>query len=129
METLIEHMIENDHLEKIKGSNELIVGIEGERILRSKDFYAVFETPEEFTVLEGVRKIGTLDKSPVLSEGDNIILAGKLWAIRDIDFDKNKVYVKKAVNGKPPRYAGGGIKIHRRIGEKMMEILNSQSRI
>lgn len=126
VEIMIEHMIENDHLEKIKGSNEIIVGIEGERILRSKGFYAVFETPEELTVLEGVKKIGTLDKSLMLSQGDNIILAGKLWTIHDIDFYKNKVYVKKAINGKPPRYTGGRVKIHRRIGEKMMGILLSK---
>ncbi len=126
---LIEHMIELDHLEKIKGKNELIVGIEGERILRSRDFYAVFTIPEEFTVLEGVRKIGTLDKTSMLNVGDNIILAGKLWTVRDIDFHKNKVYVQKTVNGKPPRYAGGGIKIHKRIVEKMMELLCSDQAI
>lgn len=122
-EKIILHMIKHDYLEKIKGSNELIVGIEGERILRSKAFYAVFLTPEEFTVLEGIRKIGTLDKMMMVNEGDNIILAGKLWTIKDVDFDKNKIYVQKAVNGNPPRYSGGGVKIHKRIGEKMMEIL------
>jgi len=127
--TLIDHMIENDHLEKIRGTHELIVGLEGERILRSKDFYAVFQTPEEMTVLEGLRKIGTLDKSPLLHIGDNIILAGKLWTIRDIDFKKNKIYVQRAVNAKPPRYFGGGVKIHRRIGEKMMELLCSEQSI
>ncbi|MBP2241816.1 ATP-dependent Lhr-like helicase [Cytobacillus eiseniae] len=129
VEKLIRHMIENDHLEKIRGIDELIVGIEGERILRSKDFYAVFMTPEEFTVLEGIRRIGTLDKTSMLNVRDNIILAGKLWTIRDIDFDKNKVYVQKAVNGKPPRYSGGGVKIHKRIGEKMMELLCSDKEI
>ncbi|MCG3086354.1 DEAD/DEAH box helicase [Sporosarcina cyprini] len=129
VEKVIRHMIENDHLEEIRGKNELIVGIEGERILRSKDFYAVFMTPEEFTVLEGFRKIGTLDKTSMLNVGDNIILAGKLWTVKDIDFDKNKVYVQKAVNGKPPKYSGGGVKIHKRIGEKMMELLCSHEEI
>jgi ATP-dependent Lhr-like helicase len=126
-EEIILHMVENGHLERIKGKNELIVGIEGERILRSRNFYAVFMTPEEYTVLEGIRKIGTLDKTSMLNVNDNIILAGKLWTIKDIDFDTNKVYVRKAVNGKPPRYSGGGIKIHKRIGEQMMEILCSEN--
>lgn len=122
-EKIILQMIEHDYLERIKGSNELIVGIEGERILRNKSFYAVFSTPEEFTVLEGIKKIGTLDKTMIVNAGDNIILAGRLWTIKDVDFEKNKIYVRRAVNGKPPRYSGGGIKIHKRIGEKMMEIL------
>lgn len=125
IENIIHYMMQNDHLEKIKGSNELIVGIEGERILRRKEFYAVFQTTEEFDVLEGIRKIGTLDKTSILNIGDNIILSGKLWTVKDINFDTNKVYVQKAVNGNPPRYSGGGVKIHKRIGEKMMELLCS----
>lgn len=124
VEQIILHMIENDHLEKVKGRNELIVGIEGERILRNKEFYAVFMTPEVFTVLEGIKTIGTLDKG-LFNEGDYIILAGRLWRINTIDFKKNKIYVKKAVNGKPPMYGGGPIDIHNRIGEKMIDILCS----
>lgn len=123
VQVLINHMVEKDHLEIIQGKNELIVGIEGERILRGKEFYTVFMTPEEYDVLEGIRKIGNLDKSPFINIGDNLILAGKLWTIKDIDTDKNKVYVSKAVNGKPPLYLGSGGKIHKKIGEKMMEIV------
>ncbi|RXJ00616.1 DEAD/DEAH box helicase [Anaerobacillus alkaliphilus] len=124
VQLLINHMLEQDILEMVKGPNELIVGLAGERILRSRDFYAVFITPEEYMVLEGVRKIGTLDKSTFLgSEGDNIILAGKLWTIKQIDMEKNKIYVSKAVNGKPPRYSSSGLKLHKKIGEKIMGIL------
>ena len=36
-----------------------------------------------------------LDKMMVVNVGDNIILAGKLWTIKDVDFDKNKIYVQK----------------------------------
>ena len=122
---LINHMLEKEHLECIKGKNELIVGLEGERILRSKEFYGVFMTTEEYDVIEGTRKIGRLDKQFTINIGDNIFLAGKIWAIKDIDSNKNKVYVTKAVNGKPPRYMGSGGNIHKKIGEKMMEILCS----
>ncbi|WWS87421.1 DEAD/DEAH box helicase [Sporosarcina psychrophila] len=125
VEQIILHMLENNHLEKIKGRNELIVGIEGERILRSKEFYAVFMSPEVYTVLEGVKNIGTLDKTGLSEVGDHIILAGRLWKINTIDFKKNKIYVTKAVNGKPPLYLGGPSDIHNRIGEKMIEILCS----
>jgi ATP-dependent Lhr-like helicase len=123
---LIRHMVENDYLEVIKGRNELIVGLEGERLLRSKDFYAVFMTSEEYEVLEGMRKIGQLDKGSFINIGDNIILAGKLWTIKDIDDKRNKVYVSKAINAKRPNYSGGGAKLHPRIPEKMMEILCSE---
>ena len=121
MHELIIYMIEKDILEFIRGTGEIIVGLRGEKILRSKDFYAVFMTAEEYTVLKGAKKIGMLDKNSIINVGDNIILAGKLWTIKDIDDNRNRVYVSEAVDGKPPRYTGGVLSI--RIGEKMMEIL------
>lgn len=120
---LINHMLEKDYLEKIDGSNEIIVGIEGERILRSKEFYAVFTTEEVFEVFEGTRKLGELDKQHKLDIGDNVILTGKLWKIVDVDYEKNKIYVKKAMDAKPPKYFGGPINLHPKIVEKMFEIL------
>ncbi|MFC3885450.1 DEAD/DEAH box helicase [Bacillus songklensis] len=120
---LICYMIEQDILEKLSGRGELIVGLEGERLLRSKEFYSVFMTNEEYEVIEGVRKIGTIDKTPFVFEGDNIILSGRLWTIYSLDSNRNKIYVQKAVNGKSPKYIGEGGDIHEKIGEKMIEIL------
>jgi ATP-dependent helicase Lhr and Lhr-like helicase len=54
-----------------------------------------------------------------------VILSGRLWTIISLDMDRNKAYVTKAVNGKPPKYLGNGGKIHKKIGEKMLEILCS----
>jgi ATP-dependent Lhr-like helicase len=122
---LIQDMIEKEFLEVIKGSHEMIVGLEGERILRSKNFYAVFMTPDEYEVIEGIKKIGRLDKAFIVNIGDNIILGGRLWRIKAIDYDRNKVYVSKAVSGKKPNYTGSSGYIHKKIGEKMMEILCS----
>jgi ATP-dependent helicase Lhr and Lhr-like helicase len=124
-ELLINHMIQNDILEKLSGRGELIVGIEGERILRSKELYSVFMTNDEYEVVEGNRKIGRIDKTPFIFEGDNVILSGRLWTIISLDTERNKAYVNKAVNGKPPKYFGDGGKIHEKIGEKMIEILCS----
>jgi ATP-dependent Lhr-like helicase len=120
---LVEHMTVKNFLEKIKGTNELIVGLEGERLLRSKDFYSVFATSEEYEVLEGIKKIGQLDKGFIINVDDNIILAGKLWTITDINYERDKVYVTKAKHAKKPSYCGGGAKLHKKIPEKMMEIL------
>lgn len=125
VELLVNHMIQNDILEKLSGSGELIVGLEGERILRSKEFYSVFMTNEEYEVVEGTSKIGRIDKTPFIYEGDNIILSGRLWTIISLDNDRNRAYVTKAVNGKPPKYLGNGGKLHKKVGEKMIEILCS----
>lgn len=124
---LISYMIEQEFLEKIKGTNELVVGLEGERLLNNKDFYSVFQTNEMYDVYYGIRKIGALDKLMFINIGDNIILAGRLWKIKDIDLKRNRVYVEKSVDGKLPQYIGGGSKIHKRIGEKIMEILTTDT--
>lgn len=122
---LIEYMLENEYLEMIKGLNELIVGLESERLLRGKEYYSVFMTTEQYDVLFGTKKIGTLDRLVPININDNIILSGKLWKITDIDTYKNKVYVKPASDGNAPKYLGGGAKIHKVIGEKIMAILCS----
>ncbi len=120
---LVEHMIGKEYLEILAGTQELIVGLEGERLLRQKDFYSVFMTPEVYEVFYGTKNIGEIEKTFLLNEGDNIILAGRLWKIEEIDFHRNKVYVKKAMDGKPPRYSGGLAPLHPRIPERMHEIL------
>lgn len=125
IESLIDCMAEKGYLEIIRGSREYIVGLEGERILRSRDFYAVFMTSDEYTVQQGNKKIGQLDKKFKIKDGDNVILAGKLWTISNIDDKRDKVYVKNAVNGKAPKYFGGGAKLGSKILEKMMDILCS----
>lgn len=123
IEALIYHMVSKEYLEIIKGRNEYIVGLEGERILRSKDFYSVFMTPEAYEVINGNRIIGKIDKTPFVQEESNIILSGKLWTITNIINQKNKVYVISAANGKPPKYNSGGIKLNSKIPEKIMEFL------
>lgn len=122
---LINYMLDTNILEEIKGSGEFIVGLEGERILRGKEFYAVFMTPEMYSVVNGVKPIGEISKTNLINEGDNIILAGRLWVIESIDERLNKIYVKRAFDGNPPKYLGDGVKIHKRIPEKMVEILCS----
>lgn len=122
---LINYMLDTNMLDEIKGSGEFIVGLEGERILRGKEFYAVFMTPEMYSVVNSVKLIGEIFKSNFINEGDNLILAGKLWVIESIDERLNKVYVKRAFDGKPPKFSGNSIKLHKRIPDKMVEILCS----
>lgn len=121
--SLISHMVSAKMLEIVPGSNEYIVGLEGERLLRGKDFYSVFMVAIYYDVYCGIRKIGQLDKGVRLDIGENVILAGKLWAIKNIDAEKNKMYVQPAVNAKKPKYMSNPGKIDRKIAETMFEVL------
>ena len=41
-------------------SGELVLGIEGERLVNSHTFYAVFNTPEEYRIVTGNKTLGSL---------------------------------------------------------------------
>lgn len=125
LEILLDEMAEKDYLQLLP-SGEYILGLEGERILRSKDFYAVFTTEEEYSVKHGDRIIGSVTRLPIYRPGVNIILAGRLWTITQLDFGRHIIYVDRAVAAKPPAFSGSGGMIHQRVRDKMAEVLTSQ---
>ena len=122
---ILNYLIETDLLEKIQ--NEVIIGIEGEKIVNGRDFYSVFKSEENFKVGSAGNTIGELPISPQIKEGENVLLAAKIWKITYIDFDAKKIEVIPAKDGKPPLFSGGSGAIDRKIREKMLEILYSNS--
>ena len=126
IEAIIEHLIETDQLERIRG--EVIIGLEGEKLVNSRDFYSVFETEVNFKVVSSGRPIGELQISPQVIPGENILLAARIWKIVDVDYENLKVEVTRALDGKKPMYSGGAVRIHQRIPERMLEIVFSNDK-
>lgn len=123
-EEVIAHLITLEFLEKL--GNELIIGIEGEEVVNSRDFYSLFETPVFFKVSSNGVKIGELPLSPQIRENENIYLSAKIWSIIDIDFKAKKIEVIPARDGKKPTFLGDPADTAYRIREKMLEILISK---
>lgn len=121
--SMIEEAIKLDYLEVIQ--HELILGIEGEKILNTREFYSVFKTEPNFKVIFSGKKIGDIPFSPQIKIDENILLAAKIWKIVDIDFNAGKIIVIPALDGKKPMFFGGGGNIHPRIREEMLRILKS----
>ena len=121
--SLINEFIELDYLEKI--DRELILGIDGENIVNSRDFYSVFKTEPNFKVIHSGKKIGDIPFSPQVRIDENILLAAKIWKIKDVDFKDSKITVIPARDGKKPKFFGGSGNIHKRIREEMLRILKS----
>lgn len=122
---IIEFSIKTEILEKIR--QEVIIGIEGEKIVNSRDFYSVFKTEINFKVINLSNKIGEIPFSPQIQENENILLAAKIWKITHIDFEAKKIEVITAHDGKKPIFFGNSAAIHRKIREKMLEILYSKN--
>lgn len=118
---LIDESIKSDYLEVIE--HELILGIEGEKIVNSREFYSVFKTELNLKVIFSGKTIGEIPFSPQVKIDANLLLAAKIWKIIDIDFEGSKIIVIPAKDGKKPMFFGGGGNIHPKIREEMFRIL------
>ncbi|MBQ7380638.1 MAG: DEAD/DEAH box helicase, partial [Clostridia bacterium] len=114
--TLLVSMVNGDYLEMTEDGG-LIVGLEGEKLLRSFKFYAAFKDSEDFTVRNGSDEIGTITTPPPV--GDRFALAGRVWEVEEVDSSRRLVYVH-AVEGKMEvSWPGDYGEIHTRILERM----------
>lgn len=125
IEEIINHLIEIDFLEKLQ--HEIIIGIEGEKIVNSRDFYSMFTTEPSFKVVNAGNTIGEIPFTPQIKEDENIYLAARIWKIVAVDFNSNKIEVTPAKDGKKPTFGGSGTIVHPKIREKMFEILFSSN--
>jgi len=83
----------------------LLPGSAGERLLESRDIFAVFLSPEEYKVIaEGGRAIGQVPGDNPFMPGEMLMLAGRRWRIIEIDTQRRELSVRPAKGGKPPMY-------------------------
>jgi ATP-dependent Lhr-like helicase len=122
---LLEHLIKIDFLEKLQ--NELIIGVEGEKVVNSRDFYSVFKTLENYKVINAGITIGEVPLSPQIIEDENILLSAKIWKIKFVDHKAKKIEVFPTKDGKKPMFYGDEATIHQRITEKMCEIVYTKT--
>jgi len=122
--SIIDEAINSDYLEVIQ--HEIILGIEGENLVNSREFYSVFKTEPSFKVIFRGKKVGDIPFSPQVKIDENILLAAKIWKIKDIDIKGGKIFVIPAIDGKKPMFFGSGGNIHPRIREEMLRILKSK---
>ncbi len=123
IEVILQHLIQQDLLEQLR--EEVIIGVEGEFIVNSRDFYSVFTTEENYKVVHSNsgNAIGQLPFSPQVIEDSNILLSAKIWKIIDIDHKAKKIAVIPATDGNKPIFSGNMADIHPKIRQKMLAIL------
>ena len=117
---LLSHLLEIHHINRTENGG-LILGITGERIVNNYKFYAVFRENIEYTVHAGSEQLGTIVKPPPV--GDKIAIAGRVWAVDEVDHKRREVYCT-LVKGNIPAYFGDVAgDIHTRILERMYTVL------
>lgn len=125
IEEILQYLIEIDFLEKLQ--HDVIIGVDGEKVVNSREFYSVFKTEENFKVVNAGNTIGEIPFSPQIIEDENILLSAKIWKIKFVDHKAKKIEVIPAKDGKKPMFFGGGAVVHQKIREKMFEVLYSKT--
>ena len=117
---LILSMLNNDFLE-MTDEKTLIVGLAGERLLRSFKFYAVFKDSEDYTVRCGSDEIGTITTPPPV--GDRFALAGRVWEVEELDIQHKLIYVKSVEGKMEVSWPGDFGEVHTKIVQRMRRVL------
>ena len=122
--TLMVSMIEHDFIEMTEEKG-LIVGLAGERLLKSFKFYAVFKDSEDFTVRAGSDEIGTITTPPPV--GDRFALAGRVWEVEELDIQRKLIYVRQVDGKMEVSWPGDFGEIHTKILKRMRRVLEEDT--
>ncbi len=102
----------------------LILGLEGERIVRGRDFYTAFIVPQEFRVLHSGRHVGNVSAAPDLGADRYLILAGRRWQVLEVDLDRLEILVEPSPGGRVPSFSSRmGADVHPKVREMMKALL------
>lgn len=106
-------------------TGEIIVGKEGERLLRRLDFYTAFVAPVDYDVIntDGGNRVGMLQSLPEVKQ--QIILAGKRWVILRVDEKSRSIYVARIKSGGGISFSSDVPEIDEIITRKMRDIYMS----
>jgi ATP-dependent Lhr-like helicase len=101
----------------------LMLGQLGERLTAGRDFYAMFESPEEWRLVASGKSLGTLPISEPLLVGNLLVFGGRRWAIRGVDDAAKVVTVEPHKGGRPPRFGGmNGEPVDDRLVAEMLAV-------
>uniref|UniRef100_Q07NU7 DEAD/DEAH box helicase domain protein n=1 Tax=Rhodopseudomonas palustris (strain BisA53) TaxID=316055 RepID=Q07NU7_RHOP5 len=82
----------------------LMLGPEGEKVVQSRSFFAVFETPEEWRLTIGGRTLGTLPISYPVHVGSLVVFAGLRWIVQQVDEKTQTLLVSSHKGGVVPKF-------------------------
>lgn len=101
----------------------LILGLAGEGLANRYDFYAAFQSSEEYEVLHGSRKIGKLPLQGVPEVDEHLVLAGRRWVVRQVEVERKRLAVEPARGRKRPLFLGGGGEVDHAVRRRMRAVL------
>lgn len=103
-------------------NGQIIIGKEGEKLLKKPDFYVAFQSSKDYSVINkyNSKRLGTIQYLP--PRDAQIVLAGKRWIVEGINEHGQIIYVSQVKSGGKAFFGGEGAEIDRIIVEKMRNI-------
>ena len=123
---LVRDMAAADLVEQLP-EGDIVLGLEGQRLVKKYDFYSAFQTPMEFAVVHGRKAIGSLPAMYAPQPEDHLLLGGRRWVVEDVDPRRLQILVKPAKGYKPPIFLGSAGEIHTRVRHAMRDTLKSEN--
>ena len=103
----------------------IMLGPRGELLVNGRDFYAVFDSDEEWRLITGGRALGTIPIVNALGIGSLVGFAGRRWRVVGVD-DRAKVLdVVPHPSGKLPKFDRLSAEpVHDRLAAEMFAVLS-----
>jgi ATP-dependent Lhr-like helicase len=126
-EVLIQFMLGEGLLFESEGL--LTLGPAGEARFSGKrflDLLAVFLSPQLFTVLHGRQEIGKVDEASLQMKNDAmpvLLLGGKGWSVRHVDWDRHEVFVEPAEQHGRSLWPGGSAALSYEVCQALRDVL------
>lgn len=122
---LLRAMVHADLIMQDAGSGELLLGSQGEQLVASYEFLAVFASQAEFRVLHHGHEIGTIPLLNPVTPGMKLIVGGRGWVVVSISQHDRVIVVKEGKGGAAALFDANAGRVHGRIRSEMRDVLSS----
>ena len=82
----------------------LMLGSNGEKLVQSRDFFALFSSDIEWRIIVGGKTLGTIPASNAMTIGSLVVFAGRRWRIEAIDDPAKVLTVVPHLGGRIPKF-------------------------
>lgn len=101
----------------------LMLGEEGERLVESRTFFALFETDMEWRLIASGRELGTIALSNAVGVGSFVVFAGRRWRVEAVDDRTMVLQVVPHRAGRIPNFNSSSIEpLHDRLLKEMRAV-------
>lgn len=104
----------------------LMVGELGEKLTARHDFFAVFQTDQEWRIVAEGKTLGTIPIINAVAVGGIILFAGQRWRIKAVDDIAYVLEVVRHRSAKVPVFYGGPEPVHDRLVAEMLAVYGNR---